>query len=177
MSASKAKRFVVESVLAQAHQEGVTLSDLEITMLGFAEQTANSKELTAAQEFENEVDNKAYEAKIALLLKHAYQNAKTSGTSSDWDNALAELAEADAYIIVIADLAGIRNTPFDIQQASKFLVAQIPLLSFMVAAAIVAFTPVGTRALPNVFARCAIIFLLLMTPLAFSIVSRHKGKD
>ena len=178
MSASKAKRFVIGQVVTQANLEGIFLSDLEIKMLGFAEDGATTEELAAAKQFECEIDDKAYEAKIARLLKHAYQHAKANGSTAAWDEALSELAEKDAYVIVMADLAGISNAnPLGLLPDRRLLLASLPLLCFVAAAISVAITPIGTRLFPNVFARCAVIFLLLIAPLVLGKINEHKDLD
>jgi len=74
--ALKANQFPVDRVQRQAKQEGVTLSEPEISMLGFAEEGASSRELDIARQFESEIDDRQYESKIADLLKHAYREAK-----------------------------------------------------------------------------------------------------
>jgi hypothetical protein len=97
-------------VVAQARREGIALSDAEITMLGFAEETATEQELAAARRFDDEVDDRVYEAKISELLAQAYRYAKQNGETAAWDDALVDLSEIDCYLIVMANQAGILNS-------------------------------------------------------------------
>ena len=45
-------------------------------MLGFAEASAGAKDMEAARAFERDFDDEEYEAKIAGLIRHAYERDK-----------------------------------------------------------------------------------------------------
>jgi hypothetical protein len=176
--ASKAKQFLVDQVQRQAQHEGITLSDLEITMLGFSEAGVSSRELEAARQFESEIDDREYEAKIADLLKHGYRDAKAMGEAEVWDEALADLAEKDAYLMVIAERAGIWNSsPFASFMDWRFFIGAIPILCFVAAAVVVGITPLGARIVPNILLRCALFFLLLIAPWVIGKMSERKDED
>jgi hypothetical protein len=174
--ALNAKRFLVDRVQRQAQQEGVTLSDLEISMIGFAAEGASLRELDIARQFESEIDDRQYESKIAVLLKHAYHAAKVHGEATAFDDAFAALSEKDAYVLVMAQRAGIwSSSPFASLMDWRLLVGAIPILCFVAAAIVVGVTPLGARIVP-IF-RCALFFLLLIAPLAIGKMRRRKEEN
>ena len=68
LPSESAKEFLLSKVLTQAGEDGILLSDLERRMLSFSEGTASADDIEAAEQFDNEYDSDAYEAKIARLL-------------------------------------------------------------------------------------------------------------
>jgi len=174
--ALKANQFPVDRVQRQAKQEGVTLSEPEISMLGFAEEGASSRELDIARQFESEIDDRQYESKIADLLKHAYREAKVHDEATAFDDAFSALSEKDAYVLVMAQRAGIwSSSPFASLMDWRLFVGAIPILCFVAAAIVVGVTPLGARIFPNVLLRCALFFLLLIAPLAIG--KMRGGKE
>ena len=112
-STAKAKQFIVNRILDQAKQEGVPFNDLEIRMLGFAEISANEKDLEIAEIFEREVDDSRYEKKVAELIRRAHQQDKRIGQTEAWEQSLVMLAGQDLYLNVMIDRAGISGSRFN----------------------------------------------------------------
>lgn len=173
--ALRAKRFLTDQVVRQARQEGIALSDVEVRMLGFAEGDATSEEMSDARRFESEIDDRAYEAKIAILIKHAYRDAISHGEAAAWDEALDVLSEKDAYVMVMVERAGILNaSPFASLMDWRFFVGVIPILCFVAAAVVIGMTPLGERIVPNFILRCALFFLLLIAPWVIGKIGHRK---
>ncbi len=107
--APSAKQFLIDRILNQAKLENVQLTEIEIRMLGFAEASAGATDTKAARAFERNFDDKEYEAKIAGLIRHAYERDKKAGEAETWDNALARIASRDIYLNVMIDDASIGN--------------------------------------------------------------------
>ncbi len=107
--ATNSKQFLIDRILDQAKLDGVQLSDIEIRMLGFTEATAGARDLEAAQAFERDFDDHEYEAKIAGLIRRAYERDKQNGNLAPWNHALAQIAGRDLYLHVMLELAGIEK--------------------------------------------------------------------
>jgi hypothetical protein len=106
--AESAKAFLISKVLRQADSDGVPLSDLEKRMLNFSEGSASAADIEAAENFDTEYDINTYEAKIARLLRRAYQHDSKLGKKHQWQNALNALRNEDWYILVMLQQAGIK---------------------------------------------------------------------
>ena len=74
MNTKEAKDFLVQESAEQAVLENVSLSDVERRMMYFTENDPASCDnpLELNQEFEAQYDTVEYEAKMSLLLDHAY---------------------------------------------------------------------------------------------------------
>lgn len=107
--AESAKQFLISKVLRQADSDGVMLSDLEKQMLDFSEGAASAAGIEAAENFDSEYDSDAYEAKIARLLRRAYQHDAKLGQTHQWQDALNALRSEDWYILVMLQQAGIKG--------------------------------------------------------------------
>jgi len=105
-AAESAKEFLISKVLEQADDDGIVLSELERRMLRFSEGTASEDDIEAAEQFENEHDSDAYEAKIARLLRRAYER---DGQKNRWHAAVRALRSEDWYILVMLQQAGIKG--------------------------------------------------------------------
>jgi hypothetical protein len=70
------KQFLIDRILEQAKLNGVQLTEIETRMLGFSEPAASATDLEAAKFFERDFDDHEYEAKIARLIRHAYERDK-----------------------------------------------------------------------------------------------------
>jgi hypothetical protein len=165
-SVTKAKKFLVNRVIEQAKQDGISLSEIEIQMLGFAEATASAKDMEAAAVFERDFNDEEYEAKIARLLKSAYQQDKESGKEEAWNSALAELADEDIYLFVMIERAGISGSSalsnwFD----WRLILGLWPACIVVTVVIVLAFTHFGARLIPNELLRLALVILLLLAPL------------
>jgi len=107
--AESAKEFLISKVLRQAGEDGILLSELERRMLSFSEGTASASDIEAAEQFENEYDSDAYEARIALLLRRAYERDAKLGQKHQWHDAVRALRSEDWYILVMLQQAGIKG--------------------------------------------------------------------
>ena len=107
--AKSAKQFLISKVLRQAVSDGVMLSDLEERMLNFSEGAASAADIEAVANFDSEYDSDAYEAKIAWLLRRAYQHDAKLGQTHQWQDALSALRSEDWYILVMLQQAGIKR--------------------------------------------------------------------
>jgi hypothetical protein len=110
LRAESAKEFLISKVLRQADDDGVLLSDLEKRMLSFSEGSGSAADTEAVEQFENEYDSDAYEAKIARLLRRAYHRDAKLGQKPRWDDAVRALRSEDWYIVVMLQQAGIKGT-------------------------------------------------------------------
>ena len=138
----RSKQFVIDRILDQARFEGVSLTDIEIRMLKFTEATSGSKDLAAAETFERDYDSEDYEARIANLIRLAYERDKQSGDKPAWDNALAHIAGPDLYLNVMIDRAGIDQVPFGPFGDWRFLLyGLLPVALCLVAAFLIMFSP------------------------------------
>jgi hypothetical protein len=105
-SAEIAQKFLITRILEQAARDKVSLADAEKTMLRFAEPIATSEIEAAAEVFDRTCDSNEYEAKIARLIRRAYErDIKTDERS--WRDAIAALRIMDCYLLVMVDQSGI----------------------------------------------------------------------
>jgi len=107
--AESAKQFLISKVLRQAVSDGVMLSDFEKRMLDFSEGAASAADIEAGPNFDSDYDSDAYEAKIARLLRRAYQHDAKLGQTHQWQDALNALGSEDWYILVMLQQAGIKG--------------------------------------------------------------------
>ena len=103
----QAKEYLIDRIVAEAHREQVSLSDVERKMLYFTETgwtLPNILEVNA--EFERDYDNDEYEQKIAGLVRQIDERNETSGgdDQAKWDDAIVKLAEGDHYLLVLVGL-------------------------------------------------------------------------
>jgi hypothetical protein len=173
------KQFLIDRIVNQAKLESVPLADVEIRMLGFAEASAGAKAMEAAQAFERDFDDEEYEAKIARLIRHAYERDKKAGGIQTWDNALARIASRDMYLNVMVDRAGIGNAgPAALFTDWRFIVyGLLPCGLSLVAAVIVGLGPLGARLIRNDALRLVIAALLIASPFAIQPISRSKVRN
>jgi hypothetical protein len=175
---TKAKKFIIASVLDQARRDGISLTDIEIQMLGFAEGDASAKELEAAQIFERDYDDEKYEIKIAKLLRDAHDREKANeDLAAAWDYAVANLEDEDLYLKVILDLAGIGGSaPFAELVDRRLILAIAPAVILLAAGIVVGFTPIGARLIPNDTLRLALFLLLAVLPILLSKFRRKQSE-
>jgi len=107
--AESAKKFLISKVLRQAVSDGVMLSDIEKQMLNFSEGAASAADIETVANLDSEYDGDAYEAKIARLLRRAYQHDAKLGQTHQWQDALNALRSEDWYILVMLQRAGIKG--------------------------------------------------------------------
>jgi hypothetical protein len=105
---SAARRFFVERVLEQAAREKVPLSKAEVHDLSWSESDATSApDLMLAAAREDEITDDEFEAKIARLIKAAYDRdvARDRKLKARYRDARAALAAGDHYISIMIDRA------------------------------------------------------------------------
>jgi hypothetical protein len=160
----KAKSNLIGRIVDEAKREGVVLSDVEVQMLGFAEDSANPRELEAAQSFAQGFDE-AYEARITKLIFSVYDRDCKSGRKPEWDQWLDEIAEEELYLSVMLEKAGLLKTTSSLRLPDwRLILGFIPILIFVALALFVAFTPLAARLIPNDFLRLGLCLLLLSAP-------------
>jgi len=103
-----AKRFIVAKVIEEADREGVALSAAERHMLRWSESDPDFvPDPTLAEVQENEIAEADFEAKIAGLIRRAYdRDAAADGDARlRYRAARSKLNEGDHYILVMMDQA------------------------------------------------------------------------
>ena len=103
-----AKSFFVDAIVSQAKREGTVLSDNERWMLRFSESDPEFVvEPSRVSDFEAETSDKEYEAKIAGLIRRAYEHDR--GLDSDatalYRDARDSLRHGDHYLMIMVDQA------------------------------------------------------------------------
>jgi hypothetical protein len=174
---ASAKGFLVCRIVEQAALDGVPLAEAEILMLGFSEASATAEEIETAAKFERDFDDKDYESKIARLIRHAYVQDKNRGESAAWSSALGVLIESeeDAYLLVMLDRAHIGfKRPGLFSFDKRMLVTLVPAGAMIGAAALVGFTRLGARLVPNDSIRLA--FCVLIVSLLLLVWLRDQGR-
>lgn len=177
-SQEAAKQFLIDRVLDQARLDGISLAEIEVFMLGFAQDSADEKEKEAAAVFERDHDDGKYESKIAELLRRVYKRDVESGRKEEWDRSLDDLADQDLYLFVMLEKAGLVKTTTILTLPSwRFLLVFVPVLVFIVfvfLALFLAFSPWGERAIPNSSVRIGICILLLLAPVLWNMLKRKR---
>ncbi len=165
LAMNSSKQFVIDRILDQSRLERVSLTDIEIRMLNFTEASSGSKDLAAAEAFERDYNDEEYEAKIANLIRHAYERDRQSGQVGVWNQALAKLAIRDLYLNVMIDRARIGSDPAGFLGDWRFLLYGIlpPALCFG-AAVLVCFSPFGARFIGSDALRLLVAGCLLAIP-------------
>jgi hypothetical protein len=108
MNSKEAKGLLVEQTARQATVQGIVLSDLEKKMMYFTEQDDSCENpVQLNEEFESQYDTSEYEAKIAGLLRNAYERITREApeTKLMWDKAIHKLGEGDHYLLVLWKLS------------------------------------------------------------------------
>jgi hypothetical protein len=108
MNTQQAKDFLAEQVGEQAALDNTPLDDIERRMMYFTESDPKScpNPLALNEEFEGQQDTAEYEAKMSVLLQHAYQRLKANEPEAKrtWDEAVRALRKGDHYFLVLWDI-------------------------------------------------------------------------
>ncbi|HET6200190.1 MAG TPA: hypothetical protein VFD93_07630 [Candidatus Acidoferrales bacterium] len=110
-AARQAKEFLISKIVQEAAIEGVALSEIEKKMLYFSEQQQEPDDLFEVNDkFDEEYDAQEYEAKIAGLIKQAYQRDRESSDqiAQQWADEIHALEKEDHYILVMVSQAKLR---------------------------------------------------------------------
>ena len=166
-SVASAKQFLVGRIAAEAERERAPLNEIEQNMLAFSEAGASEQELESARAFERDFDDKEYEGRIARLARIVYDRDVAAGRKAEWDEALDELESEDFYLMVMLEQAGIVKTTSHLRLPDwRLLVGFAPALACVALAAAVAFSPLGSRLIPNDTLRLVVAVVLLLAPFA-----------
>jgi hypothetical protein len=109
-SAREAKEYLIGRILAQAKQDGVTLSEIERKMLYFSETgwtLPGMLEINA--EFDRDYNEVEYEDKIEQLIRNL-RASQDEAAEREWLSAVTILTSEDHYLLVLIDAAG-QKTP------------------------------------------------------------------
>ena len=104
----EAKTFFIKKVLAQAAKEDAKLTNTETEMLDWEDldpRYPDGWNVELHERFEKEVDKKAYEAKIASLIEHAYQDDINSDRAKkeQYQNAYLSIRKGNTYISILVE--------------------------------------------------------------------------
>jgi hypothetical protein len=162
----KAKRFLVNRIVDQAKREEVPLTEVEISMLGFAEASATPRELESAEVFARDYDNEQFETKIGKLVRAVHKLDKERGQEALWDQSLEALADEDLYLSVLLRKADIHQ-PWRYSLLTEWRRLRGYILPIVLVAIgfIVAFTPLGTKLVPSIFLRLVLLLCFWLAPL------------
>jgi hypothetical protein len=177
-SVVKAKRFLINRIVDQAKRANVALSDVEAHMLGFSAVSASPAEQEAAAAFDRGYDKQKYEAKVSRLFQDVYEMDKSLGREEIWEQSLDALADEDIYLAEIIRKTGLREAPVpwylpDLSSLRQYLTAIIMVLVGI----LVAFTPIGTRLVPDPVLRIFLVLCCWLTPWIISKLSKVPGED
>ena len=101
----EAKEYVIGRILAQAKQDGVTLSEIERNMLYFSESgwtLPDMMQVSAA--FDRDFNQTEYEEKITGIIR-CLRESQDETSQRDWDEAVSLLRSEDHYLLVMVDAA------------------------------------------------------------------------
>jgi len=124
MQASEAKDFLVQQVKEQANLEGERLSNLEVRLLYFNQQSALTEETRQVKELlDASNSSKEYEKKVSQLLENAYKRIcqQSPVSKKTWADAIRCLRYDGHYLSVMWDIRPGNKIP-------KVLVAGFVLL-------------------------------------------------
>ncbi|MGH9829066.1 MAG: hypothetical protein ACREDR_38090 [Blastocatellia bacterium] len=110
-AAHQAKEFLISRVLQEAAVESISISEIERKMLYFSEQQQEPDDLFEVNaQFDEQYNAQEYEAKIAGLIKRAYERDKGSSDqlAQQWLDQIRALQREDHYILVMVSQAKIR---------------------------------------------------------------------
>lgn len=176
--APSSKQFLIDRIVDQAKLENVPLTDVEIRMLGFAELSANPKDIEAAQVFERDFDDGEYETKIATLIRHAHDVDEKTGNNDAWDEALARIAVRDLYIHVMLERAGLEKSgPAALLGDWRFIIyGLLPVGLPLVAAVMIGFSPLGAQLIRSETLRLVLAAMLVAAPFAISRLTKRGSR-
>lgn len=160
-----AKAFLIERIVDEAQRAGIALSRDEVKMLGFEVGSATPKQMEAVQTFDNEYDDEQFELKIVGLIRAVYDRDVNAGRKAAWDEALDDLGDEDLYLAVMLEKAGLLKTTSSLSLPNwRLLVGLLPAGVCVALAAVVAFTPLAARWIPNDLLRLGLCALLMTAP-------------
>ena len=146
----KAKRFVINRIVDHAKRNNVPLTEVEISMLGFAKTSASQREMEVATVFAREYDDAKYEAKIGKLVRDVRELDEQAGRKAIWEQSLDSLADDDLYLAEILRKTGISESPKPWYLPQWQTIREhLGAIALVAAGIIVIFTPLGETLVPN----------------------------
>ena len=141
-SVDSGKQFLLSKIEEQAQREGIDLDDIEKQMFLFSE-ASSAPDFEANEKFEADYDTKAYETKIAGLLRQSYARDKRAEEGqAAWEAALNALSREDFYGLVMVDQARIPRTDLALRsfvwERAPFVICELAVL---VAGGLLVFKP------------------------------------
>jgi hypothetical protein len=101
LNAREAKEYLIERILSQAAQDGVSLTDVERDMLYFSESGWTLPDMMAINtEFDQRYTQDEYEDKIATIVRHIQEG---NADQRRWNDAVGRLRSEDHYLLVLID--------------------------------------------------------------------------
>jgi len=97
---------LVAKIVAEANQEGVSLSEVERKMLYFSETDWTLADVeTVSEAFTRDYDHDVYEKKITSLIHNARKRARKEDRQEfdAWSDAIRVLSKEDHYLTVMID--------------------------------------------------------------------------
>lgn len=103
-TARQAKKYLIERILRQASQNGISLTEIERKMLYFSETGWTLPDMMAiSQEFDQAYNQDEYERKIGQIIRRIHDQPDTNRDEDHWDKAVQRLREEDHYLLVLID--------------------------------------------------------------------------
>jgi hypothetical protein len=100
-TAREAKEYLIDRILRQAGQDGVSLTDVERKMLYFSESGWTLPDMMAINtQFDQRYTQDEYEDKIAAIVRHLQEG---DGDQRRWNDAVGQLRTEDHYLLVLID--------------------------------------------------------------------------
>lgn len=102
-----AAQFIVQKIVSQAHQEGVSLSEVEQKILLFSETSPTLEDVAEVnEEFDRDYDSVVYENKISNLIRHLRLTERHNPDANRrWNEAIRSLRGEDYYLQVMINEA------------------------------------------------------------------------
>ncbi len=127
-SGQKAKEYLIGRIVSEAELQGLSLSETECKMMYFSETAWTLPDISEVNEvFEQDYDQRSYEAKIGSLAKLARDRAKLAKELKTWDEAVRTLKREDHYLLILLH-APTESTDSKLVDALKLLGTAIALI-------------------------------------------------
>ncbi len=129
-SAKDAKEYLISKILAQANQDGISLSELERKMLYFSETGWTLQNMTSvSQEFDRTYDQDEYERKMRQVIRRIDGQPASGRDKSDWNEAVRCLRDEDHYLLVLIDGASSEPTKMSRWETIRLIVAGVVVVA------------------------------------------------
>jgi hypothetical protein len=169
-----AKEYLIHRILAQADQDGVSLSDIERKMLYFSETCWTLPDMMAVnQAFDEKYDQDEYENKIDQIVQRLREQPDYD-RDGGWDEAVRRLRKEDHYLLVLIDGAASGSANLSRWDIIRFALAGV--------AAVAVFLPItffidSHVSNPTVSKLIGEVTLLALVILAVYLANRRRRKS